>query len=272
MSSLVQLGNRTFEDRPMIPAIRAIVAHGEDVERELLRSLLAEEAAVQVVAECCSADETISAVIARKPDLLLLDAQISRGESFQVLNQIPEELLPMVIFTSENDQHAVRAIAAGALDYLLAPFDRTRVHDAIERARLKLLNAHEHRLTHRILSFLAEAKAESPVERRLAVKAGGRVLLLDMNDIDWIEAAGNYVKLRVGGDSYFLREGIGRIAARLDPNRFVRIHRSTIVNVQRIKELHPCNNGEYMVVLRSGKELSCSRGYRSKLRQIISAP
>ena len=254
----------------MIPAIRAIIAHDEAAEREHLRLLLAEEPAVQIVAECGSGSEAVAAVIARKPDLLMLDVQIPGGDAFQVLHQIPQELLPMVIFTSRHDQDAVRAIAAGALDYLIAPFDRMRLHDAIERARLKVLDAHENRLTHRILNFLAEVKGESSAQRRLAVKAGSRVLLIDMNDIDWIEAAGNYVKLRVGSESYFLREGISRISARLDPNCFVRIHRSTVVNVQRIKELHPCNNGEYMVVLRSGKELSCSRGYRSGLRQMIS--
>lgn len=256
----------------MIPAIRAVVADDEPRARHQLRSLLESEAGVQVVAEAADGAATVAAVRRYAPDLLLLDAHMPDGDGLHVLHQIPADNLPLVIFVSAHEQYAMRAIEARAIDYLMKPFDETRLHAAIERVRVEILKAHEHRLTHRILKSLAGPKSDSTAGKRLAVKAGNRVLLLDTTDIDWIEACGNYVKLRVGSESYLLREGIGRICDRLDPSRFVRIHRSTIVNVQRIKELHPCNNGEYMVILRSGKELSCSRGYRSRLREVVAAP
>jgi two-component system LytT family response regulator len=177
--------------------------------------------------------------------------------------------LPIVIFTTAYDQYAVRAFEAHALDYLLKPFDQDRLHSAIERARAELLKSTDRDLTNRLLDLLAQSRTESKGDRRLIIKAGGRVVFLDTDDIDWVEAAANYVKLHVGKDSYVLREGIGRISERLDPIQFVRIHRSAIANVRKIKELQPCNSGEYIVVLKDGKELSCSRGYRSGLQQLI---
>jgi two-component system LytT family response regulator len=123
--------------------------------------------------------------------------------------------------------------------------------------------------TSRILDFLTQNKPESQVDGRLAFKSGGRVVFLDLDEIDWLSAAANYVTLRVGAESYVLREGIGHISERLDPKKFVRIHRSTIVNVKKIKQVEPVNSGEYIVVLKDGKELSCSRGYRVGLQQLI---
>jgi len=178
--------------------------------------------------------------------------------------------MPIVIFTSTNDQYAIRAFEARALDYLLKPFDQTRLHAAMERARSELVKMHDRHLTHRILDLLAEARTGSPTDRRLVIKTGGRVVFVEMDEIDWVEAAGNYVELKTSSGSYLLREGIGHFSARLDPGQFVRIHRSIIVNVRKIKELQPCNRGEYMVVLRDGKQLSCSRGYRTKLQQLIA--
>jgi two-component system LytT family response regulator len=144
-------------------------------------------------------------------------------------------------------------------------------HHALNRARSEMLKVHDRETTHRMLDFLAAAKArsESQVDRRFVLRAGGRVIFLDFDEIEWVEASANYVKLSVGKQSYLMREGIGHISKRLDPAQFVRIHRSTVVNVKKIKELQPVNRGEYIVVLNSGKELSCSRGYRAGLQQLI---
>jgi two-component system LytT family response regulator len=136
--------------------------------------------------------------------------------------------------------------------------------------RTELLKAHDRKLTHRILDLLTEAKTGSQTERRLVIKTGGRVVFVDTNEIAWVEAAGNYVEVNTSSGRYLLREGIGSLSKRLDPNEFVRIHRSIIVNVRKIKELQPCNRGEYVVVLRDGKQLSCSRGYRAKLQELIA--
>jgi len=192
-------------------------------------------------------------------------------DGFQVLKQVPADQMPVVIFTTAYDQYAIRAFEAHALDYLLKPFNQERLHHALERVKAELLKSHEHSLRSRILDMLGEVKPDSQQLRRLVIRTAGRVVFLDLNEVDWIEAAANYVKLHVGKDSYLLREGIGHISARLDPQHFVRIHRSFIVNVRRIRELQPCDSGEYIAVLRDGKELSCSRGCRPQLQRLIAS-
>jgi two-component system LytT family response regulator len=195
-------------------------------------------------------------------------------DGFQVLNEIPAQEMPVVIFTSAYDQYAIRAFEAHALDYLLKPFDQERLHQALERARLELLNSENREVTHRIMELLSHIKsgaagAPQETQNRLVIKAKGRVIFLDMDDIDWVEAAANYVRLNVGKEAYLLRETISRTSERLNSDQFLRIHRSTIVNVKKIKELIPVNSGEYIVVLKNGKELSCSRGYRASLQNVI---
>ena len=251
---------------------RSVIDNNDSSVRNQVRFRLAAQNGIEVVGECSSANEAVAAVRSHRPDLLFLDVDIQDSVAGQVLERISREDMPIVIFIGHSDQQAIRAFEAQALDYLLKPFDHRRLHAAIERARAEALKAHDRHLTHRILDLLAEAKAESQTDKRLIFKTGGRVVLLDMDEIDWIEAAGNYVEVKVGGVSHLVREGIGRISDRLDDSLFVRIHRSIIVNVRRIKELQPCNRGEYIVVLRDGKQLSCSRGYRGRLQQLISAP
>jgi two-component system, LytTR family, response regulator len=255
----------------MTPEIRAIIAEGERTARSHLRRMLESEAGVQVLAECTNESEMVNAVRLHRPDVLVLDACLPGTNDLSALNSVPPAERPLLIVTSAHDGYAARAFEAQALDYLLKPFDQKRLHAAIERTRAEILKAHDRRLTRRLLDFLAEADSESPMDKRLVVKSEGRVVFLKMDEIDWIEAAANYVRLQVGTQSYLMREGISHIATRLDPNQFLRIHRSIIVNVHRIKELQPCNRGEYMVILANGKELSCSRGYRAQLQQLLPA-
>ena len=174
-----------------------------------------------------------------------------------------------MIFTTAYDKYAIKAFEAHALDYLLKPFDEERLHQAIERARKELQKSDHGHLARRLLDIIAAAQTGSGPDNRFVIRSGGRVIFLDVEDIDWIEAESNYVRFHAGKESYLLREGIGHVSERLDPHQFVRIHRSIIVNVQRIKELQPCNSGEYIVVLRDHQELSCSRGYRLGLQQLI---
>lgn len=236
--------------------------------------LLESEPNVTVIAECQDGKQTVSAINVLRPDLLLLDIQMPDLDGFQVLDEIPAQEMPVVIFTSAYDQYAIRAFEAHALDYLLKPFDQERLHQAIERARIELLNSEHREVTHRIMELLSHIKsgavaAPSDSPNRLIIKAKGRVIFLDMDEIDWVEAAANYVRLNVGKEAYLLRETISRTSERLNPDHFIRIHRSTIVNVKKIKELIPVNSGEYIVVLKNGKELSCSRGYRGFLQSVI---
>lgn len=253
--------------------IRTIIADDERLAREKLRNLLALEADVKLVAECSDGKEAISAIRLHKADLLLLDIQMPDMDGFEVLNELSAAEMPVVIFTSAYDQYAIRAFEVRALDYLLKPFDQERLHHAIQRARMELGKSQGHEITHRILDLLSLVKSEiksgPPSEGRLVIRAKGRVVFLNLSEIDWIEASANYVRLNVGREAHLFRETIGRISERLNPNHFVRIHRSTIVNLRKIKELIPVNSGEYIVVLENGKELSCSRGYRAALEGMI---
>lgn len=251
--------------------MRIVIADDETLAREKLRLMLDAEPDVQVLAECQDGTEALQALTTYKPDLLMMDIQMPNLDGFEVLSKLPTADMPMVIFTTAYDRHAVRAFEAHALDYLLKPFDQERLHDAVDRARAELLKADDREATRRILSYLSETAGKQRSDRRLVIKSGGRVLFLNFDEIDWLEAAANYVKINVGKQSYLLRKGIGEIADRLDPGQFVRIHRSTIVNIERIKELQPVNSGEYIVVLKDGKELSCSRGYRAGLQQLIDS-
>jgi len=251
-------------------SIRTLIADDERLARDKLRILLDSEAGVEVVAECRNARETVTALREFKPDLLLLDIQMPDADGFQVLREIPTDEMPIVIFTTAYGQYGVKAFEAQALDYLMKPFDQERLHKALERVRKGLMKTHDNGLTDHLVELLSGSRARQP-ERNLALKTRGRIVFLDPDEIDWIEAAANYVKVIAGKESYLLREGIGQVSNRLDPNRFVRIHRSTIVNVRRIKELQPCENGEYIAVLRSGKELSCGRSYRAQLEKLFES-
>ncbi|HUK47564.1 MAG TPA: LytTR family DNA-binding domain-containing protein [Terriglobales bacterium] len=249
--------------------MRVIIADDESLARDKLRLMLKSETGVQVVAECQDGAETLRALDAHKPDLLMLDIKMPDLDGFQVLSKVPGEEMPMVIFTTAYDRHAVKAFETHALDYLLKPFDHERLHQAMERARAELLKTSDHDATRRILEYLSETREQFATGRRLIVRAAGRVVFLSFDEIDWVEAAANYVRIHASKQAYLLRRGIGEIAERLDPKQFIRIHRSAIVNVQKIKELQPVNSGEYIVVLKDGKELSCSRGYRSGLQRLV---
>jgi two-component system LytT family response regulator len=261
---------------PMVPlqkAIRVVLADDERLAREKLRLLLASESGIEIVAECGDGAQAVSAIRTHQADLAILDVQMPGMEGFQVLSQLSAAEMPVVIFATAYDQYALRAFEANALDYLLKPFDQERLHNAIEKARLHLSGSQNREITRRILDLLSQIVPGMPVpapgESRLVIREKGRIIFLNLDQIDWIDASANYVRLNVGKESHLVRETIGKIAERLDPNHFVRIHRSTIVDVRKIKELIPVNSGEYIVVLRNGKELSCSRGHRAALQSLI---
>jgi two-component system LytT family response regulator len=262
-----------LHDRAVGSIIRAIIADDEPLARTKLQLLLSSEAEIRVVAECHEGRQTVDAIRTCRPDLLLLDIQMPDLDGFQVLSELSPDEMPVVIFTSAYDQYAIRAFEAHALDYLLKPFDQGRLHHAIERARIELRKSRDGEFTHRILDLLSQVRADKDAapefEARLVIKTKGRIVFLNVDDIDWVEAAANYVRLNVGKESYLFRETISGASERLNPGQFIRIHRSMIVNVGKIKELIPVNSGEYVVVLKSGKELSCSRGYRANVQYLI---
>ncbi|HXW08337.1 MAG TPA: LytTR family DNA-binding domain-containing protein [Vicinamibacterales bacterium] len=247
--------------------IRTIIVDDEPLARERLATLLAGESDMEVVAQCRDGEEAVAAIQDHSPDLVFLDVQMPQMNGFDVIEAVGTERMPLVIFVTAFDQHALRAFQVRALDYILKPFDRERFTEALTRARRQIEREETGDLGRRLLALVKDLRRDQPRSDRLVVKSGGRLFFLRMDEIDWIEAAGNYVRLHVGNTSHLLRETMNAIEGRLDPEKFFRIHRSRIVNMERIQEMQPWLNGEYAVVLRTGTRLTLSRGYREKLQE-----
>lgn len=246
--------------------IKVLVADDEPLARERLSGLLSQEPDIEVVGEARDGEEAVTAIHDDSPDLVFLDVQMPQMSGFDVIEAVGTDKMPLVIFVTAYDQHALKAFQVRALDYLLKPFDRERFKDALGRARKQLERDENGDLGRRLLALVKDLRRDQPKSDRLVVKSGGRLFFLRTDEIDWVEAAGNYVRLHVGPGSHLLRETMNAIEGRLDPEKFFRIHRSRIVNMERIQELQPWLNGEYAVLLRTGTRLTLSRGYREKLQ------
>ena len=253
--------------------IRTLIVDDEPLGRQRIRHLLGQEDDVVVIGECANGDEAVAAIRRDAPDLVFLDVQMPVRDGFAVVEAVGAALMPVVIFVTAYDHYALQAFDVHALDYLLKPFDRERFQKALARARLHLRRKGLDALDQRLQDLLADvptgAKPE-PTLKRLAVKTGGQVFFLNVEEIDWIEAAGNYAGLHVKGKTHLIRETMGDLEARLDPALFLRIHRSTIVNRDRIKALKPLPNGEYVLTLHDGTPLSSSRSYRDGVQALLS--
>ncbi|MFP5262698.1 MAG: LytR/AlgR family response regulator transcription factor [Blastocatellia bacterium] len=251
--------------------IRALIVDDEPLARRRLRRRLNYHADVDVIGECANGREAIDAIRAGRPDIVFLDVQMPEMDGFAVMEALEADALPLVIFVTAYDQYALRAFEVYALDYLLKPFDRQRFDKALQRAKARLRADKGSEINQRALALLEELKARTSHLERLIVKSGGRAFFLKTEEIDWIEAEGKYVRLHVGKESHLLRETISSLEAQLDPKRFPRIHRSTIVNIDRIRELQPWFHNEYRVLLRDGTQLMLSRGCRKKLGDLLGS-
>ena len=249
--------------------IRTLIVDDEPLARRGLRAQLAEEEDFEVVTECGNGRDAVSAIEEQKPDLVFLDVQMPELDGFGVVEAVGTELMPAVIFVTAYDKFALRAFEVHALDYLLKPFDTERFSKALERARAQVERKNISDLSLRLQTLIDDLKAERKYTERLVVKSAGRIFFLGVEEIDWIEAADNYVRLHAGRESHLLRETMNSLEERLDPSEFLRIHRSAIVNVRRIKELHTLFRGEYEVVLKDGTRLSSGRGYRTRLQELF---
>jgi two-component system LytT family response regulator len=250
--------------------IGTLIVDDEPLARERLASLLQAEKDIEIVGQCRDGEEAVTAIHDHGPDLVFLDVQMPQMNGFEVIEAIGTEKMPLVIFVTAYDQHALKAFQVRALDYLLKPFDRERFADALARARKQMERDETGDIGRRLLALVKDLRRDQPRTERLVVKSGGRLFFLRADEIDWIEAAGNYVRLHVGTTSHLLRETMNAIEGRLDPEKFFRIHRSRIVNMERIQELQPWLNGEYAVLLRTGTRLTLSRGYREKLQERLA--
>ncbi|WP_163997596.1 LytR/AlgR family response regulator transcription factor [Pyxidicoccus caerfyrddinensis] len=266
-----------------VPAsIRTLVVDDEPLAREGLRLLLATDPEVSVVGEAGNGPEAVRLIREQRPDLVLLDVQMPELNGFEVLAHLGPTEVPAVIFVTAYDRYALRAFDIHALDYLLKPFRDDRFHDAVGRAKAQIRQARMSDLSQRLLSVLstygdrevtpppapAPAAAPEPWVHRLAIRDTGRVVFLDVDEIEYIEAADYYVQIHAGGKAYLHRETMQSLEARLDPERFMRIHRSAIVNSRRIRELRNEGRRDLVVVLTGGAELRVARSHREKFQHL----
>jgi two-component system LytT family response regulator len=252
-----------------VSGIRTLVIDDEPVARSRMVALLKQEPDVQVVGECASGFAALEAIQQADADLILLDIQMPELSGFEVAKRIGPDRKPVVVFVTAHDEYAVGAFDLRATDYLLKPFSAQRFKMAIDHARHAILERRATTLNEQLLSLLPDRQTPPSGRDRILVRSAGRIRFISATDVDWCEAAGNYIRLHVGTEEHLIRDTMGHFQHELDPRRFVRIHRSTIVNVDRIQELRSSFNGEYLVLLRNGTRLTLSRGYRDALHRFL---
>ncbi len=253
----------------MTEKIRTVIVDDEPLARRNLRLLLEKDPLIEIIAECRNGREAIAALNSCSPQLVFLDIQMPEIDGFEVLKEVGPEKIQAIIFVTAFDQYALKAFEVHALDYLLKPFDDGRFLKALAKAKSQIEQRQMNQITNKLLALLEEREPKAAGQKsyltRFMIKLASRVVLLNVSEIDWIEADGNYAKLHVGRKAHLLREKMHDLEAQLDPRKFVRIHRSIIVNLDRIKEMHPHLNGDYIVVLNDGAQLKLSRTRREHL-------
>ena len=249
--------------------IRAMIVDDEPLARRRIRDLLAAAPDVEVVAECANGKDAIQAIESSLPDLLFLDIQMPQVDGFDVLATVGVGRVPVVIFVTSYDQFALRAFEAQALDYLMKPFDDERFDMTMRRARARLGDGQGADVDRRLRALLDEVRGNRGHLQRLAVSLGNRTVFIRAQEIDWIGAERNYIRVYARGRGHLLRESLTRIEAELDPAMFCRIHRSIIVNIDRIQSVESTFRGEYVVVLHDQTKLTSGRSYRATLHALL---
>ena len=248
--------------------MKALIVDDETLARDRIREMLKEHPEIEVIGEAKNGREAIDSIVNQNPDLVFLDVQMPDLSGFDVLQNLNVERLPLIIFVTAYDQHAIRAFDVHAVDYLTKPFDRKRFAEAVDQAKV-FMKAAKQPDTARILRMLQELKTGARYRERFAIKNGETVFFVRAEDVDAIEAEGNYVCLNLGSASHLLRDTLNNIESQINPRMFVRIHRRTIVNINRVKELQTWARGEYRVVLFTGAHYTLSRGYRQQFESFI---
>lgn len=255
--------------------IRTLIVDDEPIARRGIRQQLRLAADVEIIGECANGQEAVLAIRQQTPDLIFLDVQMPLLDGFGVVDVVGVDNLPVVVFVTAYDEHAIRAFEVNALDYLLKPIDHDRFQKTLTRVRRQIDGAKTEPLQLKLeslLRHLEESKRESQPAKysgRVAIKESDRVFFLSVDEIDWINAQGNYIQIHTEGSAHLLRETMKGIESKLDPEKFLRIRRSTIVRIDQIKELHLLFNGEYAVFLRNGTQLTSSRRYRHNLEGLL---
>jgi two-component system LytT family response regulator len=252
--------------------LKVLIVDDEPLARRFIRRLLKGDREIEIIGECGNGKDAVEIISNQHPDLVFLDVQMPEMDGFSVLEAVGLNQLPEIVFTTAYDQHAIRAFELHALDYLLKPFDQARFNEAMKYAKERI-----HRRQHeddrlQIGALLEDENQRPKYLDRLIIRADGRIKFLPANQIVWIEADDKYVHLHVGNTARMLRQTLSAMETQLDPRKFLRIHRSTIVNVDRIKELHPLFGGEHTVVMDDGTELTLSRKYKDRLFDLLGKP
>jgi two-component system, LytTR family, response regulator len=253
----------------MTDKIKTLIVDDEPVARARMVSLLRDEADIELVGECESGPQAKSAIESTSPDLLFLDIQIPEMDGIDLARTLQSSGAPAIVFVTAYDEYALRAFEVHALDYLLKPFSAERFRSALGHAREHVA---QRRATSGGVAPAAGDLATGNRRQRLMIKSSGRIHFVRMADIEWCEASGNYVRVHVGPQCHLVRDTMSHLESELDPTLFMRIHRSTIVNVDRIQEMHSTFNGEYVVLLRGGTRLTLSRGYRDAIPTRLGRP
>jgi len=244
--------------------IRALIVDDEPLARRSIRRFLNRASGMEIIGQCGDGESAVDAIRSEKPDLVFLDVQMPEMTGFDVIRQIGPEAMPVTIFVTAYDKYAVRAFEMNAIDYLLKPFGEQRFAHALKRAKERLAGKSNLDDLRVLLAGLQRAQTDD----RLTVSANGRILLINVKDIDWISASGNYAQLHTGNRDYEIRQSLTTLEGRLNPREFIRIHRSTIVNVRRIREIQPWFHGHHLVVLQNGQELRMSRYQREVAKRL----
>lgn len=257
--------------------IRALIVDDEPLARRTIRDLLTADPQVEIIGECGSGIEAVKFICKEPPDLIFMDIQMPGMNGFEALSRIEHERLPAIIFVTAFDQYALKAFEVHALDYLLKPFTDQRFEEALRQAKTNIELREINKLSQSLLALLAEQagrEALTPKRKsflaRFMIRSGGRVFFIKASDVDWIAADDYYIKLHVNDKSHLLRISMNELEEKLDPKRFLRIHRSTIINSDRVKELRQSPGGEYLVVLKNGTELKLSRSRREHLEELLT--
>lgn len=245
--------------------MRVLIVDDEPLARSIVRRMIQSHRDVEVLGECENGPEAVGRIESENPDLVFLDVQMPEMNGFEVISSLDEHNLPHIIFVTAYDQYAVKAFEVHALDYLLKPFDQERFDAALDQARKQFVDRKSGSVNERILALVAENAGRAEYLTRFIIKSGGKIFFLKADQIDWIEAEGNYVALHTGKQRHLFRGAIGSLETQLDPHKFRRIHRSTLVNIDRIKELQPWFRGDYHVVLHDGTQLRLSHRFRKNL-------
>ncbi|MGA2769767.1 MAG: LytTR family DNA-binding domain-containing protein [Bryobacteraceae bacterium] len=249
-----------------------LLVDDEPLAREGLRMLLSGDADVAAIYEAKDGSEAVRAIRDLRPDLVFLDVQMPEMDGFQVVREIGADHMPAIVFVTAHDEHAIQAFEINAIDYLLKPVSRERFTRALARAKSRLGSRPADETSRKIVSLLESLAAPPRYLKRLAVRSAGKTIFVEMKDVDWIEAAENYAQLHVGRSAHLVHVAMNTLEKSLDPEMFLRVHRSAIVNIARIRDLQPASHGEYMLTLTNGVRLQSSRTYNEKLKALAANP